>query len=91
MELSDELLSEISYVKISSYREKVMNTLKDVTKMPSEIAKDAGIRQNHISNVLRQLKEHEMVECLNPEVKKGRLYRLTEKGEKIVENIDKFD
>ena len=88
MELSDELLSEISYVKISSYRERVMKSLENDVKMPSEIAKDSGIRQNHISNVLRQLKEHEMVECLNPEVKKGRLYRLTEKGVKIVENIN---
>ena len=88
MELSDELLSEISYVKISSYRERVMKSLENDVKMPSEIARDSGIRQNHISNVLRQLKEHEMVECLNPEVKKGRLYRLTEKGVKIVENIN---
>lgn len=26
--------------------------------------------QNHISNVLKQLREHELVECINPEVKK---------------------
>ena len=65
-----------------------MKSLENDVKMPSEIAKDSGIRQNHISNVLRQLKEHKMVECLNPEVKKGRLYRLTEKGVKIVENIN---
>ena len=55
--------------------------------MPSEIANDAEIFQNHISNTLRQLKEHGLVECINPEVKKGRLYRLTDKGEKIVNKL----
>ena len=55
--------------------------------MPSQIAKDAEIFQNHISNVLRQLREHEIIECINPEVRKGRLYRLTDKGEKVSENL----
>lgn len=88
MKLSDEILKEMSYVKISTYRTKVMKSLDDDVKMPSQIAKDSNILQNHISAVLRQLKEHELVECINPEVRKGRLYRLTEKGENIVKNIE---
>ena len=46
--------------------------------------------QNHLSNPLKQLKEYELVECINPEVRKGRLYRLTDKGDALVKNI-KFD
>ena len=88
MELTDEILSEISYVQISSYRTKVMKSLDDDVKIPSQIAKDSNILQNHISAVLRQLKEHELIECINPEVRKGRLYRLTGKGEEIVKNIE---
>ena len=57
-------------------------------KIPSQIAKDADLRQNHISNVLNQLKEHKLIECINPEVRKGRLYRLTDKGEVLVKNLD---
>ena len=87
MELSDEMLTEISYVKISKYRTKVMKSLEDEVKIPSKIAKDSDILQNHISAVLKQLKDHEMVECINPEVRKGRLYRLTDKGEEIVKKI----
>ena len=88
MELSDEMLKEISYVKISSYRLKVMKSLEEDVKMPSQIAKDADIRQNHISKVLSELKAHELVECINPEVRKGRLYRHTDKGKEIVKNIE---
>ena len=77
----------IDYVKNSQYRIKVMKSLDGEVKIPSKIANDAEIFQNHISNTLRQLKEHGLVECINPEVKKGRLYRLTDKGEKIVNKL----
>ena len=91
MELSDELLIEISYVNISKYRRKTMKALDGNVKIPSAIAKDSGIRTNHISKVLSELKSHDLVECINPEVRKGRLYRLTKKGEQLVKNIDDFD
>lgn len=90
MELSDEMLTEISYVQISKYREKVMKSLDNEVKIPTQIAKDSGIRTNHISKVLAELKAHELVECINPEVRKGRLYRQTDKGEIVSKylNID---
>ena len=87
MELSDDILTEISYVNISKYRTKVMKTLDGEVLIPSQIARNSGIRTNHISKVLSELKAHELVECINPEVRKGRLYRLTDKGEELVENI----
>lgn len=73
MELSDEMLSEISYVQISKYRLKVMKTLDSEVKIPTQIAKDSGIRANHISKVLAELKAHELVECINPEVRKRKI------------------
>ena len=79
---------EIDYVNKSQYRLKVMKSLDGEVKIPSEIANDAEIFQNHISNTLRQLKEHELIECINPEVRKGRLYRLTEKGEQVTKNLN---
>lgn len=81
-------LTEISYVQISKYREKVMKSLDGDVKIPTAIANDSGIRTNHISKVLSELKAHELVECINPEVRKGRLYRLTDKGEKVIKNLE---
>ena len=78
----------VDYVKRSQYRSKILKSLVDDVKMPSQIARDTGIVQNHISNSLRQLKEHELVECINPEVRKGRLYRLTSKGDELIKNIE---
>ena len=88
MEESKELLKEVKYVKVSGYRTKVLKALNKGVKIPTGIAKDTEILTNHISAVLRQLKDHELVECVNPEVRKGRLYRLTEKGMKVVEKLE---
>ena len=88
MRLSDEMLTEISCVQISLYRTKVMKALDGEVKIPSNIARDSGIRTNHISKVLGALKKHDLVECINPEVRKGRLYRHTEKGEQVVKNLE---
>lgn len=83
----DNLKEEIDYINRSQYRLKVMKTLEGNVKIPSEIANDTEIFQNHISNTLKQLKEHELIECINPEVRKGRLYRLTDKGDDLIKNL----
>ncbi|AMD18115.1 hypothetical protein TL18_08875 [Methanobrevibacter sp. YE315] len=76
------------YVNRSSYRVKVLKSLGEDAKMPNEIASDSGILPNHISNVLRQLKEKDVVECINPEVRKGRLYRLSDEGLDILKELE---
>ena len=78
---------KVKYVSNSSYRVKVLKAIGEDAKMPKEIAKDSGILQNHICNVLRQLKENDIVECINPEVRKGRLYRLSDEGLDVLENL----
>lgn len=50
MELSDEMLTEISYVKISQYRTKVMKSLDGEVKTPTVIAKDSEIRHLHFKS-----------------------------------------
>ena len=87
--IDDETLIKLSYVNISSYRTKTVKALKNEVKIPTQIAKDSGIRTNHISKVLKELKEANVVECINcKEARKGRLYRLTTIGKEIVDNLD---
>ena len=78
----------IRYIEKSTYRYRVFKTIGRGVKMPKEIADESGILQNHISNVLRQLKDKELAECLNPNMKKGRLYRLSEKGLYFLDKVD---
>lgn len=74
------------YVIISHYREKVLTALESAGingMMPTEIAYECGIRRNHISKTLKELVNKELITCINPEAKKGRIYRLTGLGETI--------
>ena len=78
--MNEELLITVAYVEISSYREKAMKAIGKETKMPKQIAKESGILPNHISKVLKELKDKDLAVCINEEMRKGRLYRLTDKG-----------
>ena len=86
--MDDETLKTYAYINISSYRVRTMKALKDEIKTPTNIAADAGIRPNHISKVLRELKESGVAKCLNEEARKKRQYKLTSLGEEIVEHLD---
>lgn len=81
------MIDKQKYIENSSYRVKVLKTIGEDIKIPTEIASDSGILRSHISNVLRQLKDENLVECLNPDARKGRLYRLTDEGSEILEEI----
>ena len=82
------MLGLVAYVKISSYRLKTVMSLYDSDKTPSQIAKDTGIRINHISTVLKKLKELGIVVCLNEDDKSNRIYQLTPVGRRVVDCFD---
>ena len=85
--MDDETLKILGYVVSSTYRTEVMKTLIDKPKIPSQIAADTGIKLNHISNVLNQLKKKRLIRLINPEDKKGRIYELTDVGLEIAKEL----
>jgi DNA-binding HxlR family transcriptional regulator len=78
----------MKYINRSSYRVRTIKAIGTDVKIPKEISRDSGILQNHLSNVLRELKEKNVVECLNPNMRKGRLYRLSEDGLDILNKLE---
>lgn len=76
------------FVQRSSYRQRVLKALDEDVLMPTEIAERSNIKTNHVSKVLSELKSKELIELINPEARKGRLYRLTDVGEEIVEKLE---
>ena len=53
--------------------------------------KKIGVRTNHISNVLSDLKENGLVICLNENAHKGRLYKNTELSLEILKYLKEMD
>ena len=84
----EEMWEIIGYIKVSAIRMKILKSLKDSFMMPSEIARMTGYRTTQVSNSLRDLKERKLVQCLNEDAKKGRIYQNTELGLMILKVLD---
>ncbi len=87
-ETDNETLRLYSYISTSQYRVNVMGSLKDEFKIPKEISQETGIHPHHISKVLKELKEKKVIECLNEENRKGRIYQMTPLGKKVMKYLD---
>ncbi|GLI11552.1 hypothetical protein MARBORIA2_06420 [Methanobrevibacter arboriphilus] len=83
----DEIIKIVAYIGISKIRSNILKFIGDDLRYPSQIAKELDIRIQHVSTALKELKEKGLVECINEDVKVGRLYRTTPKGKKVIELI----
>jgi len=55
---------------------------------PTELAKKIGVARSAVSRTIQELEKVELVECLTPDEKMDRYYRVTETGEKVAEIIE---
>ena len=81
------MVTALSLLKSSEYRLKIVKAIGKDTVTPSEIAEKIGIRLNHVSTFLKELKEINLVKCLNEDTRKGRLYELTELGQNAINKL----
>lgn len=65
-----------------------MKALNEDNKTPTQIANDSNIRINHISKVLKELKQCGVVKCINEQNRKNRIYKLTSLGEEIADHLE---
>jgi len=86
--MEKSMVQAISLIKSSDYRLRILKAIGNEILMPSEIAKKIEIRLNHVSMFLKELKDNGLVECLNEETKKGRLYQLTKLGKNAIAKFE---
>lgn len=86
----NEITKIASWVIISSYRNRIMTTLGGKLKTPSTLARESGVKINHISKVLKELKEKKLIVCINEEAHKGRLYEMTDLGHKVLKEVKRI-
>ena len=82
-----ELIEGIAIIQRSKCKEIVLRSLNNGIKMPSKISKETEISIHHVSRYLKQLKEKNLVICLNEDYKQGRLYKITELGKEVLKHI----
>ena len=69
-----------SSVIASPHKTSIVKLLRERPLTPTQIQKETKLNLSHISRLLKGLKEKGIVECLNPNQRKGKLYCLTEHG-----------
>jgi len=77
---------KLSFILRGSQRLKIIMIL-DGKKTPSQIRKLTHLSLNNVSDILRLLVKVKIVKCLNEETVTGRLYQLTEVGNKIKKDV----
>lgn len=87
--MDKELLKLYSWVLAGSQRTKVIKNL-EVPKTPMLIQKETKLNFGNVSNVLKSLREKNLVILLNPEDHLGKIYQLSELGEKVLNEVKKL-
>ncbi len=82
-----ETLNLIGFILGSDYRHKILAELDKGIKTPKQVSREANLQINHVSNILKELSDRGLVKCETPDLRKGRLYRITDKGKEILEKI----
>lgn len=78
----------IGWVISSEPRRIVLEATSEGPITPKEISEKKEVRMEYVSRSLSNLVDKNLVECLNPDAHKGRLYTITNDGEKILSSID---
>ena len=77
---------DYSVIVRSKHRKRVFLALSE-PKTPTDLARDLKLNIGYMSNIIISLLDRKLIECLNPEEKRYRLYRRTKKGEELAKEI----
>lgn len=81
----------ISYIARSKRRLEILNILKTNEKSQVEIMKLTKMYKAHTSRTLKELSEKGLVNCINPEDRMFKFYKITKKGKLILEDIKRVN
>ena len=79
MESTEEFWVDVGYVKCSKYRMYILEYLYGEARSRAQIRDHIGIKI--YSEYINQMTEHDLLVCINPELKMDRIYKLSDKGE----------
>ena len=77
----------VSFVGRGKIRKKVLKALIK-TNSPTELSRQLDIERSTISRAILELTDKGLVECLTPDERMGRYYRITQTGRKVVDVIE---
>lgn len=80
---------KVSQIKASPHKKEIFCQLVHFSpKTPSELRDLTNIALSHVSKNLKDLVDLGLVECLTPNVRRGKLYTITDEGLEISPYLD---
>ncbi len=79
---------DVGYLLASRLRVETLKVLEDRKSTPSNLAQTLEKSRSTISSLLKGLTERELVQCLNPAQRKGKLYAITDKGKDVLQKTE---
>lgn len=87
--MDDDTLLQINYITLAPNRVKVLQSfVNEDYQRPIQIAEKLDLHPTTVSLNLRKLRDNGYVYLMNPDYHMPRLYRLTEKGKRILNYLD---
>jgi len=77
----------IGKVSASGHKLKILSVLNK-PKTPKQISNETNLYLSHVSKGLKDLSNIGLVNCLTPELRKGKLYTITERGSEILQSLE---
>jgi DNA-binding MarR family transcriptional regulator len=86
----EELYRLKSFLLRSETRKKILVALSDSDEplRPTDLSEKLGIQRQNVSARITDLSEEELVKLLNPDDNRNRFYKITEKGQEVLESLD---
>lgn len=79
----------VSFAK-AGVRRRCLSALESGPNTPSGISEKSGVHLSHVSRSLKELGDNGLVECLTPKATKNRIFRITDKGRKVLKALEEL-
>lgn len=77
-------------VHSSRYRKEVLIKLLEGARTPTGLSKELKIKMSHISRALKELGDMKLIKCLTPELRKSKIYSITNQGGEILKLLKNY-
>jgi len=77
----------LGFIKASKHREDIVKILEEEILTPTEISNRLNLHTSQVSRYLSELVGKGVVQVLTPNLRKGKVYSLTEEGKKCLNSL----
>lgn len=82
--------TDVGYIIRSPLSRRIAEVLEKDVLTPFQISKKTKMARSNVSTKLVELRKRNLVVCLNPEDKVGRLYKVTKYGQLVLKEAQKI-